>query len=522
MPEDDILDRIVAQRRADLARLGPNLGHTLPAKRQRPSRSFLAESGAILEIKRASPSKGDIAPALDPARQARAYAAAGAAAVSVLTESHFFHGSLNDLMAAAAAAPELPFLRKDFLLSEAEVETSWRAGADAVLLIARILDTALLLRMARLCRSLGMTPFIEVRENDDFAKLAAAAAEGPLLAGVNARDLKNFTIDPLIPAAALQRLSASAVYESGITTPAAAAYARRLGYHGVLIGEAAARDPDAALALVHAFNKAKPDRIGAFWKTIALHKASLKPNRPLVKICGLTNPEDAIASARLGADLLGFVFAESPRRASPSSVVETRNQLKKFAKLFKESGAPLSSGIPAFSGDTEYRPLLVGVVTEIESDTAREAFSLAKDGYLDAIQFHGEFAIENNITELFARLDIATGGAGRYAAIRVGSADDGALYDTLRRNGEPRVLADALVPGSKGGSGQAIRPEAATHLACRGGFWMAGGLGPDNIGQLIKAYKPELVDASSRLEKTKGKKDIDILRAYFKEIHNAE
>ena len=490
----DILERIVADRRRDLDRQGPAFGSPVPPRRLRPIVPFLAEPGAILEIKRASPSKGDIASGLDPAALAEAYAAAGAQNLSVLTERNYFKGSLEDLAAAAAAQPGLSFLRKDFLLAEDEIELSYRVGADAVLLIARILEVGLLRRMSAACRSFGMTPFVEVRDEEDFGKLAAVAADGPVLSGVNARDLATFTIDPLVPAAARGRLAGRAVYESGIDSAGAAAYARRLGFEGILVGEAAAKDPKRAAEVVRGFLSARPDAAGAFWRKLAERRDSSAGRRPLVKICGLARTEDALAAAVFGADLLGFVFADSPRAATERVVRDVRRSLKTAADA----------------------PPLVGVITELDSPRAETALALAREGELAAIQWHGE-----STPEAVAVLDAALDGkAGRYAAVRIGAAADLGAAALLRRSGEPRILADARAGAAAGGTGAAIAPELARVLAESGGLWLAGGLGVGTIGPALTAFSPELVDASSRLEAEKGKKDHGLLAAYFKEIND--
>jgi indole-3-glycerol phosphate synthase/phosphoribosylanthranilate isomerase len=346
--------------------------------------------------------------------------------------------------------------------------------------------------MAARCRSFGMKPFIEVREQDDFAKLAAAVSDGPVLSGVNARDLATFSIDPLIPAAARSRLPGKAVYESGIDSAEAAAYARRLGFDGILVGEAAAKDPGRIAAVVDGFRRAQPDASGKFWqKTAERREASASRKRPLIKICGLARVEDALKAAELGADFLGFVFAESPRAADAAVVREVRGSLR---------------GRSA--------PLMVGVVTEAGSPRARAALSLARLGVLDAIQWHGE----SSPLALAALSEALEGKAGHYAAVRVGSADDIAAADLLRRSGEPRILADARVEIAAGGTGAAIPKELAEPLAGRGFLWLAGGLGVGTVGPALEAYAPELVDASSRLEAEKGKKNHGLLAAYFKEI----
>ena len=118
----DILTTIVEKRKADIKRLGVTFGFDIPEVRQRPVHPFLKQKGVILEVKRASPSKGDIAPDLNAAETARSYAKAGAAAISCLTETNYFKGTLDDLMAVCEAVPDTAVLRKDFLLTAEEVE----------------------------------------------------------------------------------------------------------------------------------------------------------------------------------------------------------------------------------------------------------------------------------------------------------------------------------------------------------------------------------------------------------------
>jgi indole-3-glycerol phosphate synthase/phosphoribosylanthranilate isomerase len=510
----DVLDEILSRREEDYARLGPSFGSDVPASRARAVVPFLARPGAILEVKRASPSKGDIAPDLDPVSLARSYAEAGARNVSVLTERRFFKGSLDDLIAASSAHPGLSFLRKDFILHEDEIEVSYRSGADAVLLIARILDAATLRRLASACRARGITAFVEARDAADVAKIALATKDGPLLAGVNARDLATFRIDPLVPAALRSSIPCRAVFESGTSSPGAARFARQLGFDGILIGEAAARDPQSARSLVSAFESARPDWVGHFWREVGRRRAELVARadgdasraRPLVKVCGITRAEDALLAAELGADMLGLVFAQSPRRAGGDAA---RDVARALHERFRQS-----------ADASIQRPLLVGVVVDPASPEGKEALSLALDGVLDAIQYHGDDPDRD-----LALIDEAGKGSGigRFAAVRLGSDVDVARVSELARAGEPRVLVDARVEGISGGTGQAI-PRALVRKVASGdrsptaALWLAGGIGPANVRAYIEEFSPELIDASSGLEAGPGKKDPALLKQFFKEI----
>ncbi len=215
----DILTQIVERRKADIERLGVGMGFDIPAERKRALHPFVQQKGVILEVKRASPSKGDIAPGLDAVKTALAYQKAGAAATSVLTESNWFKGSLDDLKNVADAV-DIAVLRKDFLVYPDEIDVAYKCGADAVLLIARILEKEVLARMLERVSSFGMTAFVELRLADDLQKLveakALAGANVPtIVCGVNARDLKDFSIDLLTPLTATLFLKA----ESGPPKP---------------------------------------------------------------------------------------------------------------------------------------------------------------------------------------------------------------------------------------------------------------------------------------------------------------
>lgn len=190
----------------------------------------------IAEVKRASPSRGDLAAIPDPAQQARRYEEGGASAISVLTEGRRFKGSLADLEAVKAAVG-LPVLRKDFIATEYQVLEARASGADLVLLIVAALEQDLLARLHRLTLDLGMTPLVETHSADEIDR---AADLGASLVGVNARDLSTFHLDPDLFGRLVDRIPAGAVKiaESAVLTPQDVAHYRAAGADVVLVGEA--------------------------------------------------------------------------------------------------------------------------------------------------------------------------------------------------------------------------------------------------------------------------------------------
>jgi indole-3-glycerol phosphate synthase len=211
-------------------------------------RALAAGAPAIIaEIKKASPSKGLLARDFDPVRLAREYAAGGAAALSVLTDEAFFQGSLADL-AAARGACGLPVLRKDFTLGENHVTEAAAGGADAILLIAAILEAGEIRDLAIMAAGYGMAALVEVHDERDLAKALHAGAE---IVGVNNRDLTTFKVTletslrlaPLIPSGVLK------VSESGIHSTRDIDRLRAAGYQAFLVGEHLMKSTDPAAAV---------------------------------------------------------------------------------------------------------------------------------------------------------------------------------------------------------------------------------------------------------------------------------
>jgi indole-3-glycerol phosphate synthase len=201
----------------------------------------------IAECKRRSPSRGVLRPDYDAVAVARGYAAAGAAAVSVLTEPTFFDGSLDDL-ARVRAAVEVPILRKDFIVSDYQLYEAKAAGADAVLLIVAALSTADLRSLSERAALLGLDVLVEVH---DAGELAAARDAGSTLIGVNNRSLRTLAVDVHASEELIDGMppGAVAVSESGLKTPGDLIRLRALGYSAFLIGERfmTGADPGGAL-----------------------------------------------------------------------------------------------------------------------------------------------------------------------------------------------------------------------------------------------------------------------------------
>ncbi|GMA48689.1 indole-3-glycerol phosphate synthase [Alicyclobacillus contaminans] len=210
----------------------------------------------IAEFKKASPSKGAIAPHLDPVEMATSYASAGATAVSVLTDSRYFQGSLADLERVRAAV-DIPVLRKDFIIDEVQIWDARMAGADAVLLIAAALDPERMRELSHYAKSIGLDVLVEVHAVDE---LPAALAAEPSVLGVNNRNLHTFEVDLETTRQVLRHVPRDVVViaESGVHSEADAAFLAASGARGILVGEALMRSggPGGAAAEVARFARA--------------------------------------------------------------------------------------------------------------------------------------------------------------------------------------------------------------------------------------------------------------------------
>lgn len=250
-----VLDEIMSHKRAEVARARAErpLGDLLAACRALPPARDFATAlrprpprrvALIAEVKRASPSKGVLHDGLDPAAQSRAYAAAGASAVSVLTDRKYFHGSLEDLVAVRAAVA-LPILRKEFIVDEYQLWEARAAGADAVLLIVAALEGGALRDLFHAAQGVGLDTLVEAHT---AAELDQAVALGAQVVGINNRDLQTLETSLAPSLELLPRVPSGtmAVSESGIFTRGDVERVVSAGAQAILVGEALVRADDVA------------------------------------------------------------------------------------------------------------------------------------------------------------------------------------------------------------------------------------------------------------------------------------
>lgn len=292
-------------------------------------RSALRGAGlmAIAEVKRRSPSAGELRPDAEPAELAKAFERAGAAAVSILVDERF-GGSLDDLRAARGAAT-LPLLAKGFFTHEFHLRAVREAGADAALLLLRDLDDEQAQQLMARAAELGLDALVEAHDADELERAVRLGAD-PI--GVNARDLGTFRIDrsaqlALVAGAPRDRVI---VAESGIESRAQAAVAELAGADAILVGSALMRAADPAAKLQELVS------------------------RPLVKVCGLTREEDVAAAAEAGADMAGFILAtESPRQAP--DVLPVPDTMLSVAVLVGEPGEHGSDLVQLYNRENGHR-----------------------------------------------------------------------------------------------------------------------------------------------------------------------
>jgi indole-3-glycerol phosphate synthase/phosphoribosylanthranilate isomerase len=461
----NFLDRIRPLKEREAACLREEFAVRTPRRTGPAVRDFAAALAGrerlIAEVKRCSPSDPHFRQEADVARIAAVYERSGAAAISIVTDRDNFGTSLDDVPAVRAAT-RLPVICKDFIVDEAQITAAWAAGADAVLLIARMLPPARLAELLAVTRRRGLEALVECH---DEADVRSALDAGAALVGLNNRDLNALTTDVGLTARMLPLLPDSVVRvaESGIDRRSQVTDLGTLGADAFLVGHALLKHPDPGRKLRQLLGREAEDA-------------------PLLKVCGLTTAEDARAAAAAGADLLGVIFAASPRQVTADQVRSIRLALPDAR--------------------------LVGVFRDEAPGRVAE---LAATCSLDLLQLHGDESPAEcrdlrNTTGLpvIKALDLGPDLAGRAAA-----------YDTAY------LLLD-LPKGAAPAAPGAIDPElaaAAASLRAQGRtVLLAGGLDPDNVDAALAAA-PDGVDVCRGVESEPGRKDPDSLAAFGRKVH---
>lgn len=485
MSDVSILSTILAHKRVEIAQAKRDVSLASleqACAHQAPTRGFKealrrAENEPvrlIAEFKRASPSAGAIRAGADPVAIGRAYEAAGASAISVLTDKSFFDGDLA-FVGRVRDAVSIPLLRKDFIVDPYQVVEARAAGADAILLIVAALGDDKLIELLGVAQRYDLDALVEVH---DVAEAERAVRAGATLIGVNHRNLATFEVDMTLTARLRATLPADVVVvgESGIRSPDDV---RALGYagaHAVLVGE----------TLMRASSPGDAAR--------TLCGLSPAPARSLVKICGITTVEGARACVRAGVDWLGVNFWPQSKR-----YVDARG---------REHGRLVCEAIRDECTRTGTRVQIVGVfVNQPEGIVAR----IAEYVGLDAIQLHGEE------TEAVCAMFLKAG-LNVIKAMGLRTPEDAVrLADYPCRT----VLADTPSPGY-GGSGQTFDWSLANHAALADKHLiLAGGLCADNVAAAIQAVRPFAVDVASGVESAPGIKDPERVAAFMTAVAGA-
>ncbi|KAI8640547.1 indole-3-glycerol phosphate synthase-domain-containing protein [Parasitella parasitica] len=530
-----ILTRIYAQRIKDveIAREIPGQSmldlekllqlHVAPPLQDVVARLNQRKPALLAEVKRASPSKGNIDATANAAEQALQYALAGASVVSVLTEPKWFRGTIHDMRQVREAITHLPnrpcILRKDFIVDRYQILEGRVYGADTVLLIVAMLNDEKLHDLYNYSKSLGMEPLVEVNNAEEMAR---ANALGAKVIGVNNRNLHSFDVDMETTSRLAEMVPKGTILcaLSGITGKADVDMYVKQGVSGVLVGE----------ALMRAWNLKEfvADLLGLEKKDPIVKDN--EPKQSLVKVCGISSVEAAKEAANAGADLIGLIFAEKSKRKVS---VETAAEIVKAIRSTEPRSVKTSSCTTPSSDWFEIhrrllesrskKPLVVGVFV---NQSIEYMSQVTVEAGLDLIQLHGTEPVE----------------LARYLPVPVikafhidnASFNPAQISNLTQPEAHQYVLLDAKVSSlpsdQQGGQGVKFDWSIAESIVNHKQFEflgkkdfpviLAGGLDPTNVAAAINQVKPWIVDVSSGVE-TDGVKDLAKICAFVKAAKSA-
>ena len=489
----DILQEIVAHKRIEVERMKREMpADTLRAIIERatgePVPSLKAAlktstTGIIAEFKRRSPSKGWLNESAQAAEVPLEYQLNGAAAISILTDVEFFGGSDGFITEARKAGVTLPVLYKNFIVDEYQLLKARLCGASAVLLIASVLGREECKRLMDAAHGLGLEVLLELHGEDElgYAELC------PDVCGVNNRNLGTFATDVANSLRMAERLPKELckISESGISDVKTAARLRAAGYDGFLIGESFMREEHPGRAL----------RRFVFGLDTMQTSNGTTPRR--VKVCGMTEPGNALAVARLGVDMVGFILSKaSPRHASPQHMKAVCAAIDGMA-------------------DCKRRPMKVGVFV---NEATEGIVSAAKEYGLDCIQMHGNETAWQLIELRAALSRESLGSVLLIKAVSVAERED------VERATEYTAVADLLLFDAKGkaAGGNGTRFSWDVLKAYRGTlpFILSGGISPECAADIAAFKHPKFagIDLNSRFETAPGVKNTIALEQFIDEI----
>ncbi|GAA5896695.1 bifunctional anthranilate synthase/indole-3-glycerol-phosphate synthase [Sporobolomyces salmoneus] len=509
----------------------------------------------LAEVKRASPSKGDIVDASSPSAPAIAlsYALAGASVISVLTEPKWFKGSLDDMRAVRAAVDALPnrpaVLRKDFILDPYQIDEARVYGADTVLLIVAMLSDSKLAELYDHSISRGMEPLVEVNNAEELER---ALKVGAKVIGVNNRNLHDFNVDmsttsriaDVIKEKYPDRASEVILIAlSGITGRQDVERYAAQGVSAVLVGESLMRAHDKG-AFVRELLGSTTQSVSSTVSSLVQGAASavqsaastvtgsnaFSTSAPLVKICGLKTPEAALTAADAGADLLGLIFVPgSKRHVSLSQAREIITPVRA-----RQQSSSLSSSSPSTSLDTSdwfslqssrlashpRKPLFVGV---FQNPTLPQLLHTIDTLSLDAVQFHG-----SEPTHWAKLVNVPVIRAFHVDEKAEADSEEAAqLREATRPGFHSLALLDTKVSKAKGalsgGAGKVFDWSVARRLVDsrreegqgRLPIVLAGGLDASNVKEGIETVRPFAIDVSGGVE-TNGEKDLEKIKEFIR------
>ncbi|PAF43667.1 bifunctional indole-3-glycerol phosphate synthase/phosphoribosylanthranilate isomerase [Helicobacter sp. 11S02629-2] len=473
----EVLLDICNAKRQRIAKKGFTLGHVIPYSRTHPiiKPTFPL---FIAEVKRKSPSLGSLKDIKHPALLATAYKDCGANAISVLCEEDYFGGSLNDLMEVKKALPEICVLRKDFILEPEEVEVSYLAGADMVLLIVNLFldDFKKLELLFNTCLKFNLTPLVEVHDEKELEMALKLDIDYGIL-GINSRNLDTLKINKLNAFILRQKVPSEipVIFESGIDNSYDAFIVGSVRFEGFLVGSylmQALNMPNMKQTLFsRLINLIASFKAGAqrdfFYKLVNMF-VTKKP--PLIKVCGINNIDFALSASK-HAHLLGFVLVKSSPRFVDAKFLEKINEYENIKNALK-----------------------IGVVADKES--LKLGLELIKKNLLDCLQLHEAEDLDNG---LYFGLDLKEATFCYYKAVKNVDSKDSLLNLLDSSHGEG---IEADLDSISGFDNLAI----------------AGGVSEANLESFLN-LSPKLIDLCSALESSKGIKDTTKLESFFNKLN---